>query len=350
MDMKPFKFALAASAVTFALSGCLDSSSSEPEDRDSDFLQVHYEYADVRSLRQDGDAVIVSDADRIWSLSADGEIEILYSPGSSFVEVLAPEHYVYVESDSSFKGESLDAGENWELSSFGENSHRITNFKRIDNEYYARQASSLLVSDSNLTEFTLVSGEVRTYSELSTRIHSIFYNPVHDQIWWTKRLSSDADSPWRLKRYDRGSAEVTTFGETETDILLDGFADQNDPNILVLGGEGGFHISYDNGENWQQDRFIDDENEFVVVNSVQQDEQSGRYYANVSLTEVAETSEMWCSQDQGQSWTRTELPVAVYGQAQAVVPMLLMDRDGERNFLLGTRVGVVEGPLSAIDC
>lgn len=345
MDSKVFKLALAASAVTLALSGCLSSDSE-----DADFLQVHAEFSDVRSLRQDGDKIVFSDTDRIWSVSAEGEAEMLYSPRNSFVEVLGPEHYLYVRNDSLFKGESLDGGANWELEAFSENTLRTTNFKRIDDQYYARQGSSLLVSDNDLTELSLVSGDLATAPETSTRIHVILHNPVHDQIWWTKRLSNFADGPWRLKRYDRTNGEVAAFEEFEDNVLVDGFVDNNDPNILMFGGEGGFLISYDNGENWEQDRVIDNENETIIVNSVQQDEQSGWYYANVSLTQEARTSEMWCSQDQGQSWTRTVMPVEVLGQAKTEVPMLLMEREGERRFVLGTRLGVVEGPLSAISC
>lgn len=344
----------------FSLTACFSSSDDDNDEAVEPQLSLERlaPEADVRSLQVDGNDLIMASYSYIYRLAPEQEPELLISVGSSeaLVRVLGPGHYLAASSYAHQIAETEDGGENWERTfgvfdnaeGIGQDVHYISQFKPIDDRLYFRQHASLLSSDREFTTVELESGSLEFATTQATGIErTLMYNEAHDELWWTEFTHEAPDEPMLVKRLNRESGELDTLFQHESAFFLDGFADANDPDVIVLGGEGGLRISYNNGADWATWPDTDEE---LTVYSVRQDEASDHYYAYASIGDSPRVDELWCSSDQGQSWSRTYLSEGTDGIIAASAPMIFMGDGEDRRFYIPTRRGVVAGSLAAVSC
>lgn len=338
---------VAASLLTTA---CIDDQSN-----DQTALIQHLDYADIATLQAHDDKLLATTTNGyLYQLSTDtGEWQVIHSSGGSghFLLISGIDHYMMVRRNGSVASESFDAGANWQVrrTDSGADALSYTAMLLIDDKIYARTRKGIYRShlNENTFNFEKVYGP-EEYINWNNEPgeNALFYNQVHHELWWNQLATSYQDPTPFVRRTETESQETDSISGLNSEQFADGFADYNDPNLIVVGGEGGVYASFDNGLDWQLVYPQDDST--VMVHSVQQDRQNNNYYA-FARTEEDEgyKNEIWCSSDQGSTWNRTEILNDLISASDS---MVFITHDDERKFFIPTRRGIFEGLLSSIGC
>ena len=357
-------FKLSAIACTvLSLSAC--NSSSESEEDAGFSLQRDLEYVEgFQLLVSEGDLWLTDMSGRVSRLAAnDDEWEFAVNGitgNATFLFNPAPEQFVMTTQQIRMFSVSNDGGEEWQLHE-GQTQHPLpyTSYSamlQIDNDVYMHAGEGLHRTqlDVNRPEDSFRDIEVLHESDVSAvfpfenRVRALIHNEARNELWWAE-FGGTGSEDYRVMRMDLVTEDVELVFTHDVNLIKDGFVDDTDPNTLVIGGEDGLRVSYDNGETWE--RHVLDEGSDHVVYSVQQDLVSLNYYAYVSVEQDdTRTDEMWCSVDQGASWTRTTLAEGSDGIFSSRGPMVFHDRDGARYFFIPTYDGVVQGALGDVTC
>lgn len=142
----------------------------------------------------------------------------------------------------------------------------------------------------------------------------------------------------------RRSGRVDRLWTDTAAVFNDGSADYYDSSVMILGGEGGLLRTMDNGSNWQS---YPDNSAGLTVYAVTQDGLDGNFYAFVRNASSA-SDQLWCSNDQGESWTRNQ-----FGNDNVRVAsdtLLIAERQGQRKIIVASPRGVFEAPIGRFRC